>query len=72
MTIEILIASVLLSFFAVGGLASASGRSWLKWTGLASLASPLLAGAVLLASIIVYGRGDCRNDDVLTKVGVAQ
>ena len=60
------------SFFAVGGLASASGRSWLKWPGLASLASPLLAGAVLLASIIVYGRGDCRNDDVLTKVGVAQ
>jgi ABC-type multidrug transport system permease subunit len=57
MTIEIMIAGVLLSFFVVGGLASASGRSWQKWTALVLLASPLLAGGVLLASIIVYGRG---------------
>ena len=57
MTIEIMIAGVLLSFFVVGGLASANGRSWRKWTALVLLASPLLAGGVLLASIIVYGRG---------------
>jgi len=55
---EILLASLAMSFFGVGGLASASGRSWHKWTVLAVLVSPLLAGAVLLTLIIVYGRGD--------------
>ena len=58
MTIEAVIISLLLSFFAVGGLASASGRSWQKWTAISLLISPLLAGAVLLAAIIVHGRGD--------------
>jgi hypothetical protein len=54
MSIDILIVNFALCFFAVGGLAAWSGRSWQKWTALALLVTPLLALPVLLAAIIIH------------------
>ena len=53
---DIVIAYAAMSFFIVGGIARASGRDWLKWTVLSLIASPLVTGLVLLASIIVKGK----------------
>jgi hypothetical protein len=58
----ILIAGYLLSLLAVTGLASVRGEYWVKWIGLALLASPLLAAAALLAAPLFRGRSRSKAD----------
>jgi hypothetical protein len=54
---SMIIINLALCFFVVGGIASASGPSWWKWTTLAFIASPVVAGPALVAAIIIRGRG---------------
>lgn len=55
-TIMVLL-SIAMSFFITGGLARASNRSVSMWTALSLLLSPLVGTVLLLATIIIRGKG---------------
>jgi hypothetical protein len=55
-TIMVLL-SIAASFFVTGGLARASNRSVSKWTALSLLLSPLVGTLLLLAVMIIHGKG---------------